>query len=111
MLDGILGNKTAEQVLLSLFHYGELHASGIAEGTKGSLTPIINQLERFENAGVLISKQVGRSRVYSFNSKSPFTKPLKKILEIAYENIPLKERQKLFSKRFRPRRKGKEVIT
>ena len=31
MLEGIFGNKTAEKVLLHIFHYGESHASAIAQ--------------------------------------------------------------------------------
>ena len=110
MLENIFGNKTAEKVLLQLYHYGELHASGIAESAGSSLTPIKNQLERFEAAGILISKVMGRSRIYSFNPKSPLLKPVKELLKIAYDNISLTERQKIFALRRRPRRKGKPVL-
>lgn len=109
MLEGIFGNKTAEKVLLHIFHYGESHASAIASDFKMTLNPIIQQLNRFESAGVLISKNVGRSRIYSFNAKSPILKPVKDLIEIAYESISLSERQKLFQARRRPRRKGKPV--
>jgi len=109
MLEGIFGNKTAEKVLLHIFHYGETHASAIAQDFKMALNPIIQQLNRFELAGVLVSKEVGRSRIYSFNPKSVFSKPLKEMIEIAYESIPLSERQKIFETRRRPRRKGKPV--
>lgn len=109
MLEGIFGNKTAEKVLLHIFHYGESHASAIANDFKMTLNPIIQQLNRFELAGVLISKEVGRSRVYSFNPKSPILKPVKELVEIAYESISLSERQKLFHSRRRPRRKGKPI--
>ena len=110
MLEGIFGNKTAEKVLLHIFHYGESHASAIAKDFSTSVNPIIQQLNRFEGAGVLVSKEAGRSRVYSFNPKSPFTKPVKEIIEKAYESIPLSERQEIFDTRRRPRRKGKPVI-
>lgn len=109
MLEGIFGNKTAEKVLLHIFHYGESHASGIAQDFEVSLTPVIKQLDRFELAGILTAKVAGRTRVYSFNLKSPFVKPIKNILEIAYESISLTERQKIFKTRRRPRRKGKPL--
>ena len=109
MLQGIFGNKTAEKVLLHIFHYGESHASGIAQDFKIAVNPIIQQLNRFEAAGVLVSKETGRSRIYSFNPKSPFSKPVKALVEIAYESISLSERQVLFQARRRPRRKGKPV--
>ncbi|RYZ80299.1 MAG: ArsR family transcriptional regulator [Proteobacteria bacterium] len=109
MLEGILGNKNAERVLLHLFHYGESHASGIAKDFGISVTPIVKQLDRFERAGVLVSKESGRSRIYSFNPKSALTKPVRELVELAYEAIPLVERQRLFQARRRPRRKGKPV--
>lgn len=109
MLEGIFGNKTAEKVLLHIFHYGESHASAIAKDFEMALNPIIQQLNRFELSGVLISKEMGRSRIYSFNPKSPLLKPIKELIEIAYESISLSERQKIFKTRRRPRRKGKPV--
>ncbi|PIS11490.1 MAG: hypothetical protein COT73_03700 [Bdellovibrio sp. CG10_big_fil_rev_8_21_14_0_10_47_8] len=109
MLEGIFGNKTAEKVLLHIYHYGESHASAIAQDFGIALTPVIQQMNRFEVAGVLVSKVAGRSRVYSFNPKSPLTKPVKDLIEMTYEAIPLSQRQKLFETRRRPRRKGKPV--
>ena len=109
MLEFILGNKSAETVLLYLYHYGEMHASALALASQSVLTPIKNQLERLEEGGVLISKPVGRSRVYAFNPKSPLTKPVKDLVRIAYESIPLAEREKMFATRLKPRKKGKPV--
>jgi DNA-binding transcriptional ArsR family regulator len=109
MLKGLFGNDTAEKALLHIFHYGEAHASAIANDFKMALNPIRQQLNRFENAGILVSKEVGRSRIYSFNPKSPLTKPIKEIVEIAYNAIALSERVKLFQTRRRPRRKGKPI--
>ena len=109
MLEGIFGNKTAEKVLLHIFHHGESHAAVIAKDFSTAVNPVTRQLNRFELAGVIVSKISGRSRVYSFNPKSPFTKPVKEIIEKAYESIPLSERQKMFEVRRRPRRKGKPV--
>jgi len=110
MLEGIFGNKTAEKVLLHVFHYSEIHASAIADDYQMALNPVIGQLTRFENAGILVSKEMGRTRVYSFNPKSPFVRPVKELIRIVYDNIPLKERELLFGVRRRPRRKGKPVL-
>ncbi|WCL51323.1 winged helix-turn-helix domain-containing protein [Leptospira sp. GIMC2001] len=109
VLDGIFGNKTASKVLIHLFHYNELHASAIAKDYGVALTPIKNQLERFEKAGVLVSKNIGKSRVYSFNPKSPFVKGLKLILEVYYNSLSINDKEILFSSRRRPRDKGKPV--
>jgi hypothetical protein len=109
MLENIFGNKSTEKILLHIFHYGESYASAIASDFKTPLNPIVQQLNKLEQSGVLVSKVIGRSRIYSFNPKSPFSKPMKEIIQIAYEGIPLNERHELFAIRRRPRRKGKPV--
>ena len=109
MIAKLLGNRSAEQSLLHLFHYGEIHASAIARDYGVAVTPIRQQLERLEDAGVLVSKEIGRARVYSFNPKSPYARLLKDMVRIDYESIPLIQRQKIFAARRRPRRKGKPV--
>ena len=109
MLEGIFGNRTAEKVLLHIYHYGEIHASAIANDYEMALNPVKQQLLRFENAGVLVSKEVGRSRIYRFNPKSPLVFPLKELLKISYQTMPLSERELVFGVRRRPRRPGKPV--
>lgn len=110
MLERIFGNKTAEKVLLHVYHYGEIHASGIAKDYGIALNPIKGQLDRFEQAGILVSKEAGRTRLYSFNPKSVLLEPLREMLRIAYEAIPLREREEIFATRRRPRKKGKPVL-
>lgn len=110
MLEAIFGNKTAERVLLHIYHYGEIHARAIADDYDVVVNPIRNQIERFENAGILVGKEAGRTRLYSFNPKSPFIKPIRELLKIAYESIPIEEREVIFLTRRRPRKKGKPVI-
>lgn len=85
MLEGLFGNKSAEKVMLALYANKELHASAIAQMYNTALDPIKKQLERFEEAGFLVSRVVGRSRLYSFNEKSPISGPLKELLAIAYK--------------------------
>lgn len=83
MLEGLFGNKSAEKVMLSIYTHGELHASAIAQQHKTALDPIKKQLERFEEAGFLVSRVVGRSRLYKFNEENPLIYPLKELLKIA----------------------------
>jgi hypothetical protein len=68
------------------------------------------QLDRFEVAGILVSRRVGTVRVYQFNPKLGVLKKLKDLIEAFYEAIPLSEREKIFKERRRPRRRGKPVI-
>ncbi len=86
MLEGLLGNKSAEKVMLALYANKELHASAIAQIYQTALDPIKKQLERFEEAGFLVSRVVGRSRLYSFNEDHPIIEPLRSLLAIAHKN-------------------------
>lgn len=86
MLEGLLGNKSAEKVMLALFANEELHASAIAQIYNTALDPIKKQLERFEEAGFLVSRMAGRSKLYSFNENHPMMEPLREVLAIAYNN-------------------------
>ena len=110
-LYGIVGNSTAERVLLHLFHYGELHASAIASDYGMAVTQVRRQLERLERAGLLVAKQVGRSRVFQFDPRSPIASALKELIRVVYETLPLCQRQQLFAARRRPRAKDKPVLT
>jgi predicted transcriptional regulator len=109
-LEALFGNRTATSVMLYLFHYGEAYATGIAKDLDIALSPVQRQLDKFETAGILVSKMVGKTRVYSFNPKQPVTKKLKELIQVFYEAMSQKERQQLFSARRRPRRRGKPVI-
>lgn len=93
MLEGLLGNKSAEKVMLALYVNEELHASAIAQIYQSALDPLKKQLERFEEAGFLVSRIVGRSKLYSFNQDHPLIGPLKEMLGIAYaaENKKIKK--------------------
>jgi predicted transcriptional regulator len=83
MLESLFGNKSAEKVMLALYSQGELHASAIAKNYNTAVDPIKKQLEKFENSGFLISRLVGRSKLYRFNEKNPMINPLKDLLQIA----------------------------
>lgn len=109
-LEALFGNRTTERVLLHLFHYGEIYARAVANDYNSSVTPFVRQLNRLEDAGILISRTAGRTRLYQFNPKSALTTPLRKMVEIIYESIPLEEREIIFRVRRRPRRKGKPVL-
>lgn len=111
MIETIFGNTTAAKIMLYLFHYGEAYTTGIALDMGMARSQIQNQLDRFEAAGILVSKQMGKVRIYSFNPKLGVVKKLKELIEVFYQAMPLEEREKLFSARRRPRRKGKPVIS
>lgn len=110
MLDKIFGNETLAMIYLNLFHYGEVYSGLVEKNTGTGSRAVLNQLNKMEEAGVLVSRTVGRTRLYIFNPKSPFVTPIKKIIEIVYSNLSVKQKEELFRERTRPRAKGKEVI-
>jgi DNA-binding transcriptional ArsR family regulator len=110
MLETIFGNKTAAKLMLYLFHYGEAYANGVAKDMGITLSQIQKQLDKFEMAGILVSKKIGTTRIYEFNPKLGVVKKIKELVGVFYDSIPLEERQKLFGERRRPRRRGKPVI-
>ena len=64
VLEAVTGNRSAAQVLLFLEAYGSGHASRIAATYDASLTGIQRQLRRLEANGMLVSRPVGRTRLF-----------------------------------------------
>lgn len=109
MLQTILGNKSAYWVMLYIYHYGEVYPRQVASALDTSVAPIILQLKKFSDAGVLASKKVGKSTLYFFNRKASQVRPLIEMIKMEYDNIPDADKAILFSKRSRARRPGKPV--
>ncbi len=107
MLEGILGNPTAERVLLYLEQYGEGYARAIAATFGLSLSMVQRQLERFERQGLLVSQVKGRTRLFTWNPRYAFLAELRALLKSALRALPAEERRRYFTQRRRPRRTGK----
>jgi len=107
MLEGILGNPTAERVLLYLEQYGEGYARAIAATFALSLSMVQRQLERFERQGLLVSQVKGRTRLFTWNPRYAFLVELRALLRSALRALPADERRRYFAQRRRPRRTGK----
>ena len=106
-LRDLFGSRAAEAALLHLYHYGESYGRAISSDFEISLNSVQRQLEKFENAGVLVSKRQGRTLLYSWNPKSGLTEAVKGLVAVVYERIPLEKRPVVFPTRRRPRRKDK----
>lgn len=107
VLGGIFGNRSAVQVLLFLEAYGSGHASRIADTYGVSLNGIQRQLRRLEVAGVLVSRMVGKSRVFEFNTRIPSVRNLRAFLATELDSLPEPEVRAYYRQRQRPRREGK----
>lgn len=109
MLEGLLGNATAEKVLLYLEQFGEGYPLRIAEDFDGMAVNLVQaQLERFEAAGLLVSQKKGRTRIYTWNPRYAFRDEVRALLRKALRALPEDERRRYFTaRRRRPRRTGK----
>lgn len=109
MLEGVFGNITIERILFTLFVYGEGYPLGMAKTFAEPVNRFQQQLKRLENAGIVVSRLIGRVRIYTFNPRYPFLGELKALVGKAYEFLPDKEKKTYYSRRTRPRRAGKPL--
>ena len=109
-LEVLLGGKAAAKVLLFIENYGDGYASRIAKTFDMPLSEVQKQLRKFEQAGILVSRMVGNSRIYTWNPRDPALKGLQELLRQTLEQgIPERTLQKYYRQRQRPRRQGKAV--
>lgn len=108
-LEAIFGNRTAASVLLFLENYDSGHASRIARTYGIPLFAVQKQLQKLEAAGVLISRKVGRTRVFEFNPRNPVTQRLRQFLAAELAALPKDVTAEYFRERQRPRRSGKPL--
>ena len=75
----------------------------------GDHDSIHKQLVKFEAGGILVSRKIGRTHLYSFNPQYPFLKERKTLLEKALTFYPEDEKEQLLMNRRRPRRSVKPL--
>jgi len=109
MLEGLFGSANKEKVLLYVYAREEGYPREVAKYYNIDLRTIQNQFEKLELGGVLYSRMVGRTRLYTFNPRFVFLSELKQLLDKALSFYPAKERERLLMNRRRPRRKGKPL--
>jgi len=109
MLEGLLGSLDVERVLLFLAGRGSGYGREIAGFWGASLSGIQKAFDRLEQGGVLVSRPVGRTRVYEWNPRWPFAAELQALLDRALGHLPESDRRRLMENRRRPRRRGKPL--
>lgn len=107
MLEAAFGSPTAERVLLFLHRYDQAYGRQIAVAFDMPVSEIQKQLRKFEGGGLLVSRMVGRTRVYYWNPRSVFVTSLRQLLQVLLENLPPEQRAPYADGRRRPRRAGK----
>jgi DNA-binding transcriptional ArsR family regulator len=104
----LLGGKAAAKVLLYMENYGEGYARQIAKTFEIPLSEVQKQLTKFEQAGILVSRMVGTSRIYTWNPRDPALDGLRLLLRDTLEKgVPEATLKRFYRRRQRPRRKGK----
>lgn len=109
MIESLVGNQTAEKVLLYIINYGEGHTSGIAQTFNLPKTQVRNQLLKLEAGGVLVGRSVGNIRMFQINPRCPYKKELEMLLEKVLSLVSAADQEKYYRQRRRPRRTGKEL--
>jgi len=105
-LIGLFGSESAYRVLLYLENYDSGYASQIARTFGISLNQAQNQLTKFEEIGLLVSRKEGTTRTFYFK-RSPIADALRVFLRSMIELLPDTTIEKYFRERRRPRRYGK----
>ena len=105
-LAGLFGSESAYRVLLYLENYDQGYASQIARTFDISLNQVQNQLRKFEEVGLLVSRLEGTSRMYYFK-RNPVTDALRMFLHSMLEVLPGATIDRYYRERRRPRRYDK----
>jgi hypothetical protein len=109
MIEELLGGKTAERTLLYIAAMGQGYPAEISRTFNMSNTQTQRTVERLENADILVSKNIGRTRVYQLNDKWYLATKLKALLDEALLYMPIDEQEIYFGKRQKPRKKNKRI--
>ena len=109
MLESVLGSISCERALIFLAARDEGYAREIASFYATSLAPVQKQLDKLEAGGVLVSKTVGRTRLYQFNPRYPLLAELKAFLDKALTFYDQELQDRLLLERRRPRRRAKPL--
>jgi DNA-binding transcriptional ArsR family regulator len=109
MLEDLFGSINKERILVYLAARGEGYPRAMAQFFDTNLRNIQVQLDHLEAGGIVVSRQEGRTRLYSFNPRWPMRAELLALIERLLEFYPAEERARLLGGRKRPRRRGKPL--
>lgn len=105
MLEPIVGSASSEKVLMFILARREGYAREIARFFSTDLDPIQKQLAKHETGGILMSRSVGRTRLFSFNPRYPMIDELRALLQKTLQYYPDDLRGRLLINPRLPRRR------
>jgi DNA-binding transcriptional ArsR family regulator len=109
VLEALFGNIIVEKIMFYLLAYGEGYPLGMADTFGVPVSRVQQQLKRLESGGIVVSRLMGRVRIYTFNPRYPFLEELKMFLTKSFDFIPEREKKEFYLRRTRPRRTGKPL--
>lgn len=109
MLEVVFGSSAAERVLMYLQNYEQGYGREIAATFGMAQSQVRKQLEKFESGGFLVSRLIGRTRLYQWNPRNPLVPAIRALLSAAIDSLPTADRQRYLRQRTRPRRSGKAL--
>jgi len=93
----ILGNATAEKVLLHVYYHNGATGRQISRDHNIDLDPVQKQLKRFEKGGVLRKERKGRSLIYYFDERCPYLEEIVGMLRKLYNGTPGWLKKRIFN--------------
>lgn len=109
MLEPIIGTKSRELILQYILYFESGYAREISKYLGISLPSVQNQLNSFEDGGVMLSKMSGRTKVFFFNPRYPFLPEVEALLTKAKDYYKPEQKRLFLLQRKRPRRIGKPL--
>lgn len=88
MLEAAFGSLAAERVLLFLHRYEQAYGRQVAGAFAMPVSEVQKQLRKLELGGLLVSQMAGRTRIYTWNPRSVFVAPLRRLLQVMLEHLP-----------------------
>jgi hypothetical protein len=93
MLEGLLGNKNVEKVLLFLFVNNKSYGAQLQRSLQTPLTSLQNALHRLEQGRVIVSYCEGKTKLFQINPSYPLIAELEQLLKKAYTLLAPQEKK------------------
>ena len=105
---GLFG-ETVSRALLYIARFGDSYPTEIANNFSMNQRRVQYRMEKLEDEGILKSRLVGRTRLYRINPRYVLKDELMSLLQKALDYLPRKDIETNYTKRRRPRTKGKAL--
>jgi DNA-binding transcriptional ArsR family regulator len=111
MLSILFNSALREKILLYLVERGEAYSLELAKNFAANLFAVQNQMRRLEEAGILVSRNIGKTRMYTLNPRYFLKKELIALMKKNLAALPKEEIRKYYRPGKRPGMDSKETIT